>query len=607
MIKINQKHEKEIIALNTFEAVRLRPTMYLGQISLIEDKNFSIIRNNKIQQIEKTWSPGFMHLIVEILENSLDEAKRMKGKMKEISITINLDNNEIIIIDQGGGFHKAVSKHKKTKKSIIRTAFEELHAGSNFKETEKNILGTHGVGSAVVNILSETFYVDTTNKTHWVQCKWDNFKLINETKGKSNSPTGTKVSFIPSKEIFPNYKWDLELIQTYLSYKAFLISLDPKIKNLKLKAFYIKTDENLKSKTHSLEIFKDFIPDDHIRIDNKELGTVIFWEGYPESCSISFVNGSLCSGIHQKIINDWCNKYFNYNLAHHFYETLVSLNVPSYLMRFADQNKSKFATSRLEIEPILKNSFQKGFLRKLKGSELSKNIFQKIEDKLFDENIRKIKRAKRIAKRKFSEKYSPASKKKHSIYITEGLSSAGSIKQARDSKTEGVYALKGKVKNTKHLKDLTDNKEILEIMSVLNIEPGQTNNPAYENIIIATDMDYDGEHITALLVNFFYKWFPYIISNKKLYKLITPLVAADHGLNRRKYFYTLKEFEKYNKKYKLSNIHYLKGLGSLSSKDWEFVMNNKILFKIEEDKNSYQSLDIAFGDSSQKRKKWLSS
>ena len=190
MIKINQKHAKEIIALDTFEAVRLRPTMYLGQVALMDDK-IPIIEDGKIIQKEKLWSPGFMHLIVEILENALDEAKRMSGKMDLIHVIIDKHTNEVKISDTGGGFHKAVSKNKKTGKSNVRTAFEELHAGSNFVDSSTNILGTHGVGSSIVNILSEDFRVLTVNKTHVVDCHWKDYKLQFEKKQKRPSHTGT--------------------------------------------------------------------------------------------------------------------------------------------------------------------------------------------------------------------------------------------------------------------------------------------------------------------------------------------------------------------------------------------------------------------------------
>jgi len=619
MVKVSQKHQKEIVALSTFEAVRLRPTMYVGQVAPMDDK-LPIIRDGKLQQVDKQWSPGFMHMIVEILENAIDEAKRQKGKMKNIFIDIYLDTNRVTVIDQGGGFHRANMKHSKTKKNIVRTAMEDLHAGSNFADSSTNILGTHGVGSAVVNILSEEFEIVTMNKTHCVNFKWKDYKVVEEDRHKKeegetigNSTTGTSITFIPSKEVFKNHKWDRELIETYLSFKQFLIDRDKSLKNLKISGTFIYEggpdprfkDPNVKETIREpIKISTDFLPEKTIVVDNKEWGTIMMWPSYEDSTSVSFVNGSQCTGIHQKIINDWGNEFFDYNLAHHFYDTLVSLNVPSTLMRFADQNKTKYALARFEIEEILENNFRNKLIRLLKGSDIAKEIEQRVEDKLFAENIKKIKKAQRTSKRKISDKYSPASRYKESIYITEGLSAAGSVRQARDSEREGVYALKGKVKNTKRLSDLTNNGEILEIMSILGLIPDEQKTPQYKNIIIATDEDPDGQHIASLIINFFHKWFPYIIEEGRLMKLVTPLVAGDYK-NSRKYFLSMEEFNKFTLNRKLSNVNYLKGLGSLSISDWEYVMGNKTLFQIVKDRSSNRFLDIAFGDSAAKRKKWL--
>ena len=598
-IKVSQKHEKEIIALNTFEAVRLRPGMYLGQVSKVEEK-IPIIRDGKLQSIEKPWSPGFMHLIVEILENALDEAKRMKGKMKDIHVVVDLDTNKVTITDEGQGFHKANSKHPKTKKNVVRTAMEDLHAGSNFIDSSTNILGTHGVGSAVVNILSQYFSVTTINATSYVSYDWEDYKVVKEEKRGKNpeEKRGTSVSFVPSEDVFPGFKWDEELIRTYLSFKKYLISIDPHLKKLTLNARFVRNGVS-----EDAGIVDNFLPEKHIEVKSS-LGTVFLWKAYEQSCSVSFVNGSQCTGIHQKIVNDWGNEYFGYNLGHHFYETMVALDVPSTLMRFGDQNKSKYDVTRFEIEEIMEENFKSKLIRGLKNSPITKEIETDIEEKLYAENIKKIKKAQRTSKRKISHKYSPASRKKEFLYITEGLSAAGSVKQARDSEVEGVYALKGKIKNTKKLSDLADNKEILEIMSVLGLDPSKVNFPTYENIIIAADEDPDGQHIASLLINFFYKWFPHIISEGKLFKLTTPLVVCD-GKPGRQYFYSLEEFQKVAEKRKLTGVNYLKGLGSLSMEDWQWVMSNKVLFHIKEDRSAKKFLDIAFGDSSQKRKTWL--
>ena len=143
-------------------------------------------------------------------------------------------------------------------------------------------------------------------------------------------------------------------------------------------------------------------------------------------------------------------------------------------------------------------------------------------------------------------------------------------------------------------------------MSILDIEPNDPRMPLYEKIIIATDEDPDGQHISSLIISFFNRWFPEIIKAKKLYRLITPLVGCNIGKTR-KYFYTLSEYNEFIAKHKVTNVSYFKGLGSLSLEDWHYIMDNKTLFQIITDSGANKYLDIAFGNDSERRKKWLSS
>ena len=126
----------------------------------------------------------------------------------------------------------------------------------------------------------------------------------------------------------------------------------------------------------------------------------------------------------------------------------------------------------------------------------------------------------------------------------------------------------------------------------------------HKNTLNILSHNCDGHHIASLLINFFYKWFPYIIENGNLFKIVTPLVVCDYK-DRRKYFYTKEEYVKYAKNKKLTGFNYLKGLGSLSIDDWIWVMDNKALFKIVKDRSANKYLSIVFGDSSQKRRNWL--
>ena len=141
-------------------------------------------------------------------------------------------------------------------------------------------------------------------------------------------------------------------------------------------------------------------------------------------------------------------------------------------------------------------------------------------------------------------------------------------------------------------------------MSILDIEPEDEKQPVFDKIIIAADEDPDGQHISSLIINFFHKWFPHIVKEKKLFKIITPLVTCTYGKDRH-YFYSMEEFNEFTRTKKVANLNYLKGLGSLNIEDWLYVMDNKVLFQIVPDRSANKYLDIAFGASSLKRKKWL--
>ena len=170
--------------------------------------------------------------------------------------------------------------------------------------------------------------------------------------------------------------------------------------------------------------------------------------------------------------------------------------------------------------------------------------------------------------------------------------------------SSGADFLKGKVKNVRKLKDLANNKEIIDIISILGLDIDKHNTPKYDKIIIAADQDFDGYHIENLIVNFFYRWFPSVIEDGHLFSLVTPIIACDYN-KKRKYFYTLTDYNKFKDLHKLSNIAYLKGLGSLSIDDWKYIMNNMVLIKIKSDTKAKRYLDIAFGENSNKRKLWL--
>jgi len=589
--------KKEIKVLSEREHILLRPTVYVGSVKPTDEK-VPVIKNSKVFIESKKISVGMYKLFDEVFSNALDEAKRMNGKMKKITIEINSKSNEVSITDTGNGFYKGTDINKVSGKTNIETAVSQLRSGSNFDndDVEESLVGTNGMGVSLVNVLSKYFSIETINDKNYYFQEWKNYEGAEPkiSKNTGNAKTGTTVKFKPLSEVFGYDKWDKDVLSTTLILKYDLIKRDPILGNLAIDLIW--DDEKM-------DLNQDFLPQECFKI-NTDIGQITIWEKYEGSGSISFVNSAMCTGIHQKIVNDFINNKLDDTLGHHFYDSLIVLNLPPKYVKFGDQNKTRFVTTREEIENLLVNKFGSK-LQGLFKTEMFERIMKKVEERKNDGYVKKLRAEKRKVNLKHSHKYFPAQKSlAENLFIVEGLSAMGSILQKRNPKEDGVYALKGKIKNCKNIGDLSDNKEILELMQILGLDPTARNieSVGYKKIVIATDPDPDGSHITSLLINLFYKWFPMVIRSKRLSFLKIPLVSVGDA-KKRKYYWDLDDFKKARPS---GNIRYLKGLGSLSLEDWEWVMTNKSLISIEESEDSKEKLEMAFGDSSELRKKWLS-
>lgn len=593
MSKVN----KTIEVLTDFEHIIKRPTIYVGSVKRSEEI-LPIIDAGMIKSVLKEHSVGMYKLFDEVFSNSVDEAKRMSTPMKKIIVEVDAKDNSVSITDTGDGFTNGSTINKKSGLSNIETAVSMLRAGSNFDNDSiaETLVGTNGMGVSLVNALSNMFEIETANDKEVYLQTWKSFKASSAkvtTRAKSRQK-GTRVTFVPNNQVFDNSKWDYQTIKSYLCLKKRVLETEAKTSGLKIDFIWNGKLENITSLLSPAWTAKT------------PIGEILIWEKTTESGSFSFVNSALCTGIHQKIILDRINGQLEDSLGHHFYDTLIILNLSPGIVRFGDQNKTKFVSKREEVEPTIAKHFDP-VLAKFFKSEVYKNIKKAVDARKKETELKKIRRDKKSIRVKHSNKYFPsASSKAETLFIVEGLSAMGSILQKRDPKKEAVYALKGKIKNARSLSDLSDNREILELMQILNLDPeGQNIQCPFDRVVIATDQDPDGAHITSLLINLFYLWFPWMIKQGRIQFLETPLVTV--GDKAKKYFYSLEEFKKGTGKSDKGNVRYLKGLGSLSLEDWDYVMKNKRITILVEDKKTKYHLDMAFGKSAMERKKWLSS
>ena len=596
-------NNKEIVELSELEHMRLRPNVYVGQVALQEEKMLLIQDNKKLKQQTVIYSVAFYKLFIEILDNALDEAKRLNGKMPKIEVHFNSTTSEVKVLDFGEGFYKGLEVNKETGLNKIETAVSRLRAGSNFfnKDTEETLIGTNGVGSAVVNMLSERFTIESINSDGWFFREWLDYEKTEFQPDKKDrrKELGTTVTFIPYKGVFKDkQKWDKQIIHTFMLFKQWLIKNTEKtISDLNFECYF--DNEKL-----NLDI--DFLPEDRVEIKTK-IGTVVIFETFEGSVSTSFINSAQCSGIHEKMINDFINDKIGNAYGHHHYECFTALNLPPRLVSFADQNKTRFSTSRWDITEIMVKEVFKRIEKVFFPNPMFDRIVKKIEELNKAQTIKNIKNAKKNSKVKFSSKYTPPSESNDIIFLCEGDSAAGSILQKRNPNNEGVFSLKGKVKNCQSLSDLSNNKEIIDIMSILDLDVDNKKSPTFKKIVIATDADPDGGHISSLLINIFVRWFPHLVEKDHLYILVTPIVSVDQN-SKRKYFYTNEEYMEWTKTNKYSNLRYLKGLGSLDADtgDWDYVLKtNRVLMRIYKDRSANRMLDIAFNSASHARKVWL--
>jgi DNA gyrase/topoisomerase IV subunit B len=593
---------KEIVALSDVEHVRLKPTMYVGAVEEIEE-DVRVIKDGAIHSVRKPISTGFYKLLNEIVDNAFDEAKRMRNKMPLIKVEFDSKTNRVTVTDTGDGFLNASKKNKKTKLSNVETALSNLRAGSNFENDniDESLIGTNGVGASIVNMLSDEFEVITTNKDEVYHQKWVDFKTVHKEirPKKRGDKLGTIITFIPRKATFKKCKWDYELIEAQMIFREFMREQDPLIEDLKFEFYW---DGKL------IDLNKSFIPSDAYVVNTK-IGSIYIWRnetGYMKQTS--FVNSALCSGPHQSLLSDKLNDLFDYKWSYWFWCSMMIVNMPPKYVRFADQNKTKLASGRWEIEPLFEKHFFKKVAREFPRTDLFKAIKQRCVDEQKHDDAKHLKRQLRTVKKKvITDKYFAPSERNGTLFIVEGGSAKGSLLQKRNSKSDGVYALKGKIKNARTVRDLTNNIEIVDLMNILNIKPGDDKNCSYDKIYIATDWDPDGVgHIASLLMNLFYKWFPNVIDQNRLFLLSTPLVSIDIGKDR-KYFYSTKEFAEYQESTddKYNNVRYLKGLGSLALRDWEDIMKYRDGWRVYADRSAKKYLWVAFDAPSKNRKMWL--
>ncbi|MCI5883498.1 MAG: DNA gyrase subunit B [Clostridiales bacterium] len=597
----------QIVILEGLEAVRKRPGMYIGS----------------------TGTRGLHHLIWEILDNGIDE--HLAGYCSQLGITLTRDGG-VVIEDNGRGV--PVDIHPTKKIPTVRVVYTILHAGGKFNNSVYKVSGgLHGVGASVVNALSKSMIVEVKKdgKIYRDEYRDGGKPVVKLEKGLlpvagkcAKNDTGTKVTFYPDDTIFETTEFKPETIKKKLKEIAYLN------KNLKIVfrdehtgetvtfleeygiqsyVSYINRDATL---LHKDVIYVEGISGD-IEVEVAFQYTNSFSEQINSYCNRINVTdgGTLVTGFKTaltRVMNQYARElgYLKNNEENYDGKdirnglvAIVSIKHPD--PQFESQTKNKLGNTdaKTAVDEVFSQEVQRYFD---KNVEVLKSILDNVR-KSYKARTASDKARRSVLKDLMNmdtkSKLAACTSKKPEeceIYIVEGDSAGGTVKTARNRRTQAVLPLRGKILNVEKapLEKILLNNEIKSMIASFGCGIGDDfdiKKLRYDKIIILTDADVDGAHISTLLLTFFYRFMPELIYQGKVYRGLPPLYKVDYEdvekkkkVKKSEYLFNDFELEKFRKKGK--KIHALqryKGLGEMDDKQlWETTLDpdSRILAQI---------------------------
>ncbi len=619
----------EIQILEGLEAVRKRPGMYIGSTS----------------------SRGLHHLVYEIVDNSVDEA--LAGFCDTIVVTINRDNS-VTVIDNGRGI--PIGINHKAGLPAVEVVFTVLHAGGKFGGGGYKVSGgLHGVGASVVNALSNWLEVEICKDGKVYKQRYERGKVVEKLGviGEcEEDKTGTKVTFMPDDTVFEETVFDYDILKQRFREMAFLT------KGLKIVIRDERTEEKPIEKTFHYEGgIKEFVQ--YLNRSKTALyGDVIYCEGNINNVAVEvamqhndsysdntygFVNNITTpeGGTHvvgfrnalTKTFNDYARKNkllkeSEPNLSgediREGLTAIISVKIED--PQFEGQTKQKLGNSeaRGAVDSIV--SKQLGIYLEQNPSVARMTVEKSVMAQRAREAARK---ARDLTRRKSAldgmslpGKLADCSDKNPEnceIYIVEGDSAGGSAKTARDRSTQAILPLRGKILNVEkaRLDKIYGNAEIKAMITAFGTgihDDFDISKLRYHKIIIMTDADVDGAHISTLLLTFLYRFMPDLIKEGYVYLAQPPLYKLEKN-KKVWYAYSDEELDSILKEVGRdtnNKIQRYKGLGEMDAEQlWDTTMDpeHRILLRVTMDEESTSELDLTFttlmGDKVEPRKEFI--
>lgn len=596
----NNYDGNSISVLEGLDPVRKRPGMYIGSVG----------------------TKGLNHLIYEIVDNSVDE--HLAGYCSEITVTLEKDGSATVE-DNGRGI--PVDINEQVGRPAVEVVFTTLHAGGKFGDGNYKISGgLHGVGSSVVNALSLWLEVNVKRDGKIYNQRYEQGKVCYDLKeaGKCRkNDTGTKVSFFPDAEIFEKIYFKADAIKSRLHETAYL---NP---NLTIIFINKRVGEEEEVTFHEENGTKAFISD--MNKEKEKVTDIIYFkkeqDGIEVEIAFQYINDFT------ENISGFCNNIYTQEGGTHItgFKSILTSTINQYARELgilkekdnnftgADVRNGLVAVVAVKHPDPRFEGQTKTKLDNPDAEKVTKSIAGEQLTLFFDKNLETLKnviscaeKSAKIRKAEERTKTNLLSKSKFSIdsngklsncesrkpeeceiFIVEGDSAGGSAKSARNRKTQAIMPIRGKILNVEKasMDKVLANAEIKTMINAFGcgFSEGYGNDfdiekLRYNKIILMTDADVDGAHIDTLLLTFFYRFMPELITHGHIYIATPPLYKVVPKKGEGEYLYDDKALEKYRKHHTGFTLQRYKGLGEMDPKQlWETTLNpeTRILKQVE--------------------------
>ena len=598
---------KKYQLLDEIEHVLKRPGMYIGSTKSHTGSEW-VLRDGLYEKEELTYNPGFLKLFDEIVSNSVDESKR-SSQLNTIKVRV---TNDTITVRDNGGI--PVVMHTDHKQWIPEMIFSNLRAGSNFDDDESRIVaGTNGIGATAVNIFSKEFIVETADsKNRFFQVFKNNMSERSKARVSQIAQHYTEITYKPDLERFGLTTIDDAHVKMMRERIIGIAAANP---GLRLEF----NDE--KFRYRNFKEYVDVFVNECVWEKSKdwEIAIGVSKDGFQ---SMSFVNSIFTKegGTHENYIlyqavegiRAMIKKKYKVELrpaeirAHMF----LFLNCTIVNPAFSSQTKERLITEPKEFGTS--HSVSEKFVKALFESELVASLLDWIEQKKNAEERSELRKLnKNLGSAKVIKLIDAKGRERDRcvLGIFEGDSAKTAVRRFRDPQVFGAFPLRGKFINVSELTnaEMIKNEEAVNLMASLGLKLGEDpTSLRYGRVYLYTDADPDGDHIAASIINFFDKYWPDLVNQGRVFRVLTPLVVAKKG-KETVLFYTDKEFEEWERKNNTRGwgIEYKKGLAALEDEEYREIIYNPRLMKLHNDPMYRENLQGWFGPDPSMRKEKL--